>query len=45
MDTNEILEVRSFFSKDKYATEQTDIKITKVTNETVQCSIEIQDKH
>lgn len=45
MDTNEILEVRSLFSKDKYATEQTDIKIIKVTNETVQCSVEIQDKH
>ena len=45
MENQDILEAEKIFSNDRFATEQTDIKITKITADTVQCKILIQDKH
>ena len=41
----DIIEAEKIFSKDKFATDQTEIKIQKITEETVQCGLTIQDKH
>lgn len=41
----DIIEAKKIFSKDKFATDQTDIKIQKITEDKVQCSLLIQDKH
>lgn len=41
----DIIEAEKIFSRDKFATDQTEIKIQKITEETVQCGLTIQDKH